>query len=306
MQLGHYEESAYSWKRALEFSPDNRRASEGWQYVRTLLEVKQTLKKRLPADRIITRIRAFHPHSGQTFWAVLHGQNERRLEPLCCPPNMHLTLFTDLPDCRQIGASFPLKDPRMDDGPFDSVTCHAIDMTKDGIPELVVHELSPGGSWSPSQMEVFAWRGGRLMKILQAQSSEPLCLEDINQNGTYQVRNCYEIGNFMCHAEQPRWSDVYAYQNGAFVLANRRFPKAFTQWPESLRKTLQKYPDDDGIQAYLCLTYALLGREQKAKPLRQQAVATFREHLKSADENERLGTQAYKNCVQNYLIDLQR
>ncbi len=305
LQLGEYELSAAAWKRAESLSSHNSTAYQGLNEVLHLIKVKDALTRQLPRGQVVTNLRLFQPSSAKRYWAVIHGVIDHSYEEWNHVNDMRLTLFSDLPECRQVGESFALKDSRFGDLPFHDIDIYSLDITADGVPDVVIQEVSPGGDWTPSQMEGFAWRNGHLEKILQVLSSEMLSLEDINHDGTYQVRNNYEIGESMCHAEQPRWSDVYAYKNGQFVLANKNYPKAFDRWPGELRETLKKYPDDQNIKSILCLAYSLLGRKQDAAPLRKEAAAYFQHKLIST-EDANIGVSAYKRCLKSYLSDIQR
>ncbi len=301
-RLGHYDQAAALLRRAMKAAPADHRAEQDLARLQPLLDARAAIRKVLPATRTITRLRLY-PVGGTRYWAVLHGRAGEKLEGLTQPSGMRLSLFTAPPSIRQVGPDIPLVDARREGVAQDyrGVECCAIDMTGDGVPELAVHELSYGGSWKPSQMEVYAWRNGRLARILQVQSSLPVCLEDIDHNGTYQVRNRYEIGGDMCHAEQPRWSDVYAYRNGRFVIANRSYPRAFAEWPDELRKKLRKYPGDPEIRAYLCLAYELTGQNKRATPLRKRAAAWFRSELATDSEQNRLAPGVFKATMREHL-----
>src|SRR5262249_43284215 len=146
---------------------------------------------------------------------------------------------------------------------FDEIQLLAFDLTGDGIPEIIVHNIHYGASWTPSHMAVFAWRQEKLANILQLDSGVPLDIENLKKNGRYQIINTYEIGN-MYHAAQPRWSDIYAYKNGRFVQSNRDYPEEFRHWKTDLKKTLEDFPKDKAVWEHLGQAYEILGESDNA------------------------------------------
>lgn len=304
-RMGCYERAAKTLNHVLKISPDNAAALDQLQKLRPLLDAKQILDKRIPAGQVITQMKRFVPQADQEFWAVLHGEAEISSDGWHDFKKMHLSVFAASPDFRQNGKTHRLIDDRFQ-GEFTYIDLFVFDMTHDGTPELVVTENFFGVSWAPSQLEIFAWRNGQPTAILKADGSEPLHLEDINQDGLYEVVNSFEIGQTMSHAAQVDWSDIYAYDGNCFVVANRRFPQRFASTPKELKAPLQEYPHDPEIEAYLCMAYSLLGRDKEARPFRKKAIAHFTHQWGKDEGRGRYQDQSYKNCLPTYLADIRR
>ncbi len=106
-------------------------------------------------------------------------------------------------------------------------------------------------------MDVFGWRQGKMAHLLALTSSEPLWVKDVKHDSHYQICNVYEIGELMSHAGQPRWSDIYDYEDGRYVWADPKFPAEFAHWPKELKEVLGRYPGDTEIRLYLNLAKAI-------------------------------------------------
>jgi hypothetical protein len=157
-----------------------------------------------------------------------------------------------------------LRDPRLKAAAFDEVALYVDDLTGDGIPEAAVSKVFVGGSWQPSHLDVFAWRSHQLTKILGLRSSLPIWIEDIGHDGRYEIGNYSDIGWDMSHAEQPYWTDIYAYKRGQYVLANAPFPREFHGWIRRLRTVLKRHPGDFEILKYEGIVHEIEGRPRAA------------------------------------------
>jgi hypothetical protein len=262
-RMSRYEATAHAVRLALLWSPSNPIIEVLLAQTDRLAEVRRSITRLLPAGNTVIRIQPYPSNAGPERWAILYGRHQgedydRDYE------QVHLALYAEQGRsyrllCRSnrlIDSQFP--DNRGDIDGFDHLSLYVCRLTGNRLPEILVHEVSPGGTWIPSHVDLFTLHNNRLARILDLSSSQPLWLEDLRHNGTYQVRNVYEIGAHIFHAAQPRWSDIYAYKRDRFVLADGDYPEQFAQWPARLRETLKRFPDDPEILGYLKVTDAIL------------------------------------------------
>jgi tetratricopeptide (TPR) repeat protein len=265
LRLGKYAAADQAFRLALLWPPADSRARAGLLRADTLWRVYLAVRSLLPDSYKVIYLRPYPVVPGNCLWAVLYGKGEE--EDRQCK-SVHLALYAKSGRTyRAVWRSGVLKDTYHQfeqDYYFYGVQMFVCRLIGEDAPQIIVHEVSPGGSWEPSHIDVFTWRQGRLVNILQVGGSMPLWVEDLKRDGRYEIGNYYEIGVSMSHAEQPRWSDIYAYRNGRYVLANRDFPEAFTHWLTDLRDTLSRHPDDYAIWQHLGETYAITGHPDRA------------------------------------------
>jgi hypothetical protein len=197
-------------------------------------------------------------------------------------------LFEESPQgYRKVWQSGRLRDPRLGlEGALSDVQLYVLDLTGDGVSEAAVWKLFMGASWMPSHVDVFAWRGHRLVKILGVSSSEPIWIEDLHHDGRYEIGNYYEIGLDLAHCEQPLWTDIYAYRQRQYVLANEDFPQEFQGRVEELRELLKCYPWDPEILEYLGILHEIEGRPKAALAAYRYAERACRDRLQKKPDTE--------------------
>jgi hypothetical protein len=140
--------------------------------------------------------------------------------------------------------------------------------------------VSPGGEYLPSFLHVFAWRGSHLTQILEVRSDFPLWIDDLNHDGRYEV-GCYgTIGTDLYPVERLSWTDIYAYKQGKYVLANQDFPQEFRGKAKELREVLKYLPGHPEFLEYLGLVHEIEGHPKAARAAYQQAEKACRDrHL---------------------------
>jgi len=266
LRLGKYEGAVQSFERALTLSPSDGAAKAGRDRARQLLKVAQSAKPGLPAGNTVIQAEAWPTHADPELWLVLSAEvTDGAMDRLS---DVHLSVMRRSgPGHEVLWRSEALRDPRWDGRGFMDVQVCRLSPASYRTPHVAVWEVCSGGSWAPSHVEVLAWRNGRMTKILGVRSSEPLWIEDLDGDGWSEIGNCYEIGRYMSHAEQPRWTDVYAYRNGPWALANRHFPNEFRGWTTKLQSVLKEYPDDGHIRWYLRYAQEIVRKPQNARAL---------------------------------------
>jgi len=125
-------------------------------------------------------------------------------------------------------------------------------------------------------------------RVFEVTSHEPIWIRDINHDGRFEIGNNYAIGVDMCHAAQPRWTDIYGYENERFRNVNYRFRRRFRSWPHKLRTSLKQYPDDCDVREYLGIAEAIVGHSAAARRELKKTIVglgkAFRERKHSKDD----------------------
>ncbi len=288
LRQDRYVEADHAFRVALLLAPGNTAAITDLRQVTPLLRVSQAISRQLSTGQKVFCVRAYPVDRDRQRWAVLYGQRVYdEADRYYDYHNVHLDLFAENDDeYHRIWQSGALHYVWQSCGEFNEIQMCIFPMSGNKIPEIFVHEVSFGLDCEPSHLDMFAWRQSRLSHILALDSSEPLVIEDLNHDHRYQVRNIYEIGTTMSHAEQPRWSDVYDYEHGRYVLADQRFPQEFAYWTHGLETLLKQYPKDYEILRYLALAYRIEGQLKPARRAYRQAEKLYEQALRTASDRD--------------------
>ncbi len=268
MRLGKYEAAVNSFGQALNLAPDHAAAEAGRERARELLQVAQFVQPRLPTGQQVIQLDELKVGKPKGWWVALCGKVSEREFPFDRFSDVHLNLYRETGQGLTRTWQYRLPGHAYASGfldmRFGDVQFYILDLTADGLPEVVVGEVFHGASWAPSHLAVFAWRANRLTKILGVSSSFPAWIEDVNSDSCYEIRNLHNIGRSMGHAQQPYWSDIYAYKRGRYILANEDFPGKFEDWADELQQVLEEHPDDWEILKYLGIVHEIEERPHEA------------------------------------------
>lgn len=266
-RLGRYAAAAQAYRQASRLAPNLGAASDGAVNAERAAGVVAQVAPTLPAGSRVLTVAPLGGTGPAVSWGVVFYKPD---DPKT--GNQYARVRVGLYEARgrhliPVGPSLPLRDPRFENA-YRDVRVFAHDLTGDGKPELAIEMMSMGASWDPAYLVILsprvgARRGG-WKQLLGLTSSEPLWLEDLDGDGKYEAGKIHEIGCDMSHAEQPRWTDVYAYEGDRYVLANGRFPREFRHWPSELSQLLQAHPEDWEILDYLGRTSEILGHPSEA------------------------------------------
>ena len=262
--LGDYEQAASSFRKALETDPGYG-VAKGWLLeAYGLAQVAQATLSQLPKGSRVIRIEPLPgdrllPRS-ELRWVMLSAKQITTGEG---PPyfdvafdNARLSVVLQKGNGPpQIQQSVELNDT------WFSNTANALQLyVLDEMPPKVIAEaVMIGASWSPAHIDAFAWREGKLIKLLALTSDEPMWIQDLKGDGCHEIGDFHAVGDEMSHAEQPRWTNVYAYQDGRYQIANGDFPQEFTALTSEIRETLGRYPGDYELLKYLGVCYEIAG-----------------------------------------------
>ena len=251
-------------EEAVKLSPGSRSARHELHEAREATSIKALAGQHMPEGQSVLEVARYPVEGHRDLWLVLSGKLVWSKEGrLIQSTDSRLTLFRNsVGSLRKVSES--VLGPGYTHGYFNEIQLYGFDLTGDRQLDAVVVETMIGASWSPSHLDAFTWRGGRMIKLLGVQGHEPICVRDLNHDGRYEAMNSYAIGVTMCHADQPRWRDVFAYRNGGYQLADWVFPGEYRHWVRDLRHTLRDYPKDPVIWKYLGITYDILGHRGSA------------------------------------------
>jgi len=137
------------------------------------------------------------------------------------------------------------------------------DFTGDGRSDLALLSRSYGATITPARLMVFE-RRGTWRTIADFAYNEGLWVKDHNRDGIVEINGRWAFGDTMSHAEQPRWTDIFTYRNGRYVLANAAFPRETRESLIYLRSALRALGNrpDPGIR---------LGQARAAAAMRDKA-----------------------------------
>jgi tetratricopeptide (TPR) repeat protein len=266
LRLGNYAGAVRAFEHARALAPSNLAVRAGLAEANHLLSVARAISTQLPAHQHVLQLRRLPCHRQAPFWAALSAVPLREVNGYEYRAPC-LSLFRQAGSrLRRVWQSGVLRDPRFDDADFLELELELFDYTGDGVPEAAVWEMHTGGSWEPYHLVIFQRRGSRLNKILGLGTDGDFRIGDFAHDGRCEVANQYRIGEEMCHAAEPYWHDLYAYdpRKRRYTLANRRFPKEFRAPARELWQVLHEYPKDGEIRAYLGLTHEILGLPRAA------------------------------------------
>jgi hypothetical protein len=273
------------------------RRAPGDRRIRTLL--RSAMDQRSVARRIARS------------WGKGYSVVKLRMLPNVGPPRWaavlaHISHFGDL--MKPEVATFELKRAtvrrlwraRVDDGEHEEVLrgvdLWLADLTGDGKVELAVSGYGSGAGFAPCQLSAYSLAGATPRLIGTVLANNGIWLAAPGSSGRVGVVSTHEIGE-ICHAGQPRWTDVYVWRRGHFRVANEEFAPRFRPWIDHLRGVLWETPDDE-VRAYLALTYELQGERQAARRQLRHLKTAF---LDAGEVDDASGPPGCTDVSQHYL-----
>ncbi len=182
------------------------------------------------------------------------------------------------------------------------------DLNGDGLKEILLLVGGYGNCWGCTHIELFHLSQGQLKEVSVEVSGGVVTkrVEDIDGDGKFEVIGLdtrWEWGfesARLCHGCSPSVAVVFAWENGKYVEASRRFPKFYYGRIEELEKKL-KSPRDDGSYlgdaASLLLNYIQKGEAGEGWKRFQELISPSRfKHpgwAKSAQEAAKELKKAY-------------
>lgn len=293
MGQGRYATAVRSYQSALDLSPGAPKVRDELDLAQRSARVAASARTLLPKSHTVLRTLLFPVDRTRELWLVLSGRIDEASEDLVHAAtfdgaDFRLTLVEGTgTGVRSIRQSAQLGFPGNTEGEFNDVQLYVMDITGDGIPEVVIPEVFVGADWIPSHLDVFAWRDGRLFHALGVKSDMPVELRDIDGDGSYEAVNSHAIGRSLCHADQPLWTDIFAYRDGSYHIANDRFPGQFNRLRAEIRRLLRQHPSDPELLKYLGVAEQILGQNHKALRTYSHARSVWAEELREERDHHR-------------------
>lgn len=291
MQLGNYTGAQMAYEKSLALSPGNPTITQELQTCLTLVHVAEQVTPMLPKGHSLLRVCPVPGQDQANDWVALSArvkQPEKDGYPWIDYSRITLTAVKDTDGLYTMQTQILLLGlwGEIDHDGFGDVQLTVLDITGDGIPEIVVHAMFIGGSWSPSHLLIYQWQSNQLVKLLGVSSDEPLNIKDLGHDGRYDIINDHAIGWRPCHAAQPRWTNIYAYKNGTYQLANGDYPLEFTDLQKDIQEQLREFPRDPELLQYLGTTYEIQKRLHLALQAYLKAEKYFRKVLNGESDPE--------------------
>lgn len=184
--------------------------------------------------------------------------------------------------------------------------------------KVLVEEVFYGADWSPSHVDAFAWQGGRLIAVpvregesdhigappagntfpsIQASAFDseiPPWILDLGHDGQHEVVTLNRIGSGLAMAAMVFWPSIYTYERGAYMLADRRFPKAYLETGDEIRQRSEEHPGNYELLKDLGIYYEIQGDAEAALDAyrRAEAALTSRAADSPAAQSELAGIRA--------------
>ena len=280
---GKYEKAVRSFELAGPLGPSTHKELEE---ARLCVRLKSVASAQLPEEHTVLRVLRCPDQANH--WLVLSSRLQKDDQNWPTYSDVRLTLFKgelELP--RKLWQSAALGFPGNSDGRFNDLQAYILDLNGDGVQEVVIPEVAQGAWWSPSHIDIFAFRDGRMEKLLGASAYFPVDLRDLNNDGSYEVivKTAY-VGWGLATAEMPVWFDIYAYKDGYYQLADWRFPRQYDEPCRKMRAALAKHPRDYGLLKYYGAALRFRGRPRAALRAYRQAERELATTLDQADTAE--------------------
>jgi len=255
--LGRYGEAVTSYRKALKAVPRQSAAAADLNRARELAAIARTARPLLPKGSVVVQIAPFPVEHGK-LWFVLSAELEPK-KPWSDDEfyrDARLRLFRDT--AHGLAQAWRSEVLQVESGPgwTNDLRMYVLEEVP---PKVIVGEVFYGAGWAPAHLDVFAWKEGRLAKAFALDSAESFWIQDLNDDGRHEIGGFRQIGCGLAIAEMPRWSDIYAYEGEAYVLANERFPKEFARIGEEIRQRLEEHPDNYELLKYLGIYYEIQG-----------------------------------------------
>jgi tetratricopeptide (TPR) repeat protein len=282
--LGRYGDAVASFRKALRRAPNQRATAADLHGAGELAAIARVVRPLLPRDSVVVQIAPFRAEH-RKLWLVLSATLEPR-KPWSDDEfyqNARLRLFRET--AHGLEQAWRSEVVRVGYGPgwTNDIRIYALEETP---PKVMVGAVFYGAGWAPAHLEVFAWRGGKLAKVFALDSEESFWIQDLNGDGRHEIGGFQKIGSGLAIADMPRWSDIYAYEGGTYMLANQRFPKAFLEIGGEIRQRLEEHPDNHELLKCLGIYYEIEGDLAAALDAYRRALTAHTAQEQAPSERE--------------------
>jgi tetratricopeptide (TPR) repeat protein len=253
-ELGYYRNALQSYKAAQRLLPGHKSTRHEILNVQEYLHVADFVKGHIPKDSTVLQVKRWSVDRNQHFWACLSSVKKKwDFGGSWQYSNIRLTIVNKQNGkFRLFWQSDKLGSGALgtDYNDFNVVGLLVINLSGEGLPQIMIQKTITGASAAPTHLDIFAWRNGRIIKLIGVSSELPFTYHDFNHDDCIEICGYHTIGYGLAHAEQPYWKDIYAYKSGYYQLANGDFPKQYKDLSCEIRQALKKYPSDWELLKY--------------------------------------------------------
>ena len=266
------------------WNPNDATLAEAARNAEEVLRLRRAIQRTLPAASQALRVLPY-PNAGKMKrWAVLYRGKVGGLESdyycaVCGENAGHFTLLFRGKE-RVSGERGRL---------------FVAPLTGRRLPEILGYAEDEMAGAAPAKMIAYAPEGGHWNRILDVGSNQGVWLERLRHERAYVVRNGYETGDTMCHADQPRRCDIYAYNGKDYTFADAKYPEEFRAYIKEAEDALRIYLDDADLPYHLACCYTFTGQKRKAERYWRRAERAVLGHI--ANKNDAETQNGYKNTL---------
>ena len=263
-RLNAWEWADHAYRIARLWNPNDAKLANAARQAEETLRVRRAIQQTLPAKCVVEITRPYPNEGGGKQWAVLYSQPE----PLKKSPEedsgptepiaYHCALYRE--DAGQFTALFRSKETVSG----QEQALYVLPLTGRRLPEIIGYARDEMAGASPARMIAYAPEGKDWSLVLNVGSNQGVWLERARSEKAYLVRNGYETGSIMCHADQPRRCDVYAFNGKQYVFADPKYPDLFHEYIKEAEEALRIYPGDTDLPYHLACCYTFTGQKRKA------------------------------------------
>jgi tetratricopeptide (TPR) repeat protein len=278
---GKYRQAAEAFRSAFGLDPSCLAARSGAERADAAADAARRIAALLPNRTSGLQVEQVGTWRGAGLWAVLCAERAQ-IDQIPQIEGARVGLFTrDARGMHLLGALHGLRNTN--EATYNYAGMWVRDLTRDGVPEVAVQFTSFGGGYdAPASLEILAVAEGKLRPVLQLDGVASTWIEDVDGDGAFEAGTTYRIGDELASVERPYWKDIYAFDGHRYTLANRRYPRKFREWRETLEAFRARYPNDASIRDYLGRTYEILGRPGEAAASYERAESVLIPQLRQA------------------------
>ena len=196
--------AVHAYHIALLWNPNDAKLANAARQLEDLPRVRRAIQKVMPADWKLESARPYPSAGAMKRWAVLYRQDETDKEV-----GYHCAVYGE--DRAGFTLLFRGNEGITGDGINLECALYVVPLTGRRLPEIIGLAQGSMAGAAPAQMVAYAPEGNKWKQVLDVSSNQGIRLEKRRGQRAYLVRNGYETGYTMCHADQPRRCDVYAW-----------------------------------------------------------------------------------------------
>ena len=271
-RFGADEWAAHAYQIALLWKPNDAALANAARQKEDLSRVRRAIQQVMPAEWKLERIRPYPSEGAMKRWAVLYSQEkpEKEIGYHCAVYEEGRAGFTLLFQGAEgiCGSGIDLE-----------FALYVLPLTGRRLPEIIGLARGSMAGASPAQMVAYAPERNGWKRVLMVDSNQGIWLERHHGERAYVVRNGYETGSVMCHADQPRRLDVYAWNDKEYAFADAKYPELFHEYIKEAEEALRIYPADPDLPHQLASMYSIQGQKQKSERYYRRAERACRKAL---------------------------